>query len=304
MSSAGEVSVVRLPTMSTPDRPMQPRARPRPVTPGGRETTFGPDTGYFQNSLRGLLEDPNSFQRTPGFEFALDTGLEAVNRSNSRQRGSGNALLDLTKFATGLANQEYGSQVDRMGNLLGQEQQFDLGTEQNRLTEIRDREAARAARRGLTLQSNRDAMQGDLEGRRLALDSTRSDRDFALGQGQLDVSRRGQDLDFTLGTGRLGADYDLGRRGLDVNRERNVFDYDINRERNRLTGADQRNRFAIESGRLGIDAYDSQTRRGAARSNDWFHRRQAEIERNRMRGGARNRWGERLDGAPDYESYY
>lgn len=84
----------------------------------------------YGNQLRRMFE-PGGFEGTPGFKFALDTGLEAVGRSNSRNRGSGNALAELTKYGTGLAQQDYGNQMDRLGRLNGQEQQFELGQQSN-----------------------------------------------------------------------------------------------------------------------------------------------------------------------------
>jgi hypothetical protein len=43
----------------------------------------------YQNQLNAMLTNPGSYQGTPGFQFALNTGLDSVNRSNSAQRGSG-----------------------------------------------------------------------------------------------------------------------------------------------------------------------------------------------------------------------
>jgi len=83
----------------------------------------------YGNELSKMFQ-PGGYEGSTGFKFALDTGLDAVNRSNSRQRGSGNALLALTKYGTGLAQQDYGNQMDRLGRLQGQEQQYDLGQTQ------------------------------------------------------------------------------------------------------------------------------------------------------------------------------
>lgn len=85
----------------------------------------------YENELRKMLTDPGSFQGTPGFQFALDQGLGAINRSNSAQRSSGNVLAQLTKYGTGLAMQDYGNQMGRLGSLQGQAQQYDLGQGQN-----------------------------------------------------------------------------------------------------------------------------------------------------------------------------
>lgn len=85
----------------------------------------------YGNQLNTLLTNPGSFQGSPGFNFALNTGLDGVARQNSRVRGSGNALAALTQYGTGLAQQDYGNQVDRLGRLQGQQQQYQLGTDSN-----------------------------------------------------------------------------------------------------------------------------------------------------------------------------
>lgn len=59
----------------------------------------------------------NAFQAGPGYQFALDQGLEALNR-NAAARGqlaSGNNTQDILKYSQGLANQEYGNWQDRLG---------------------------------------------------------------------------------------------------------------------------------------------------------------------------------------------
>ena len=63
----------------------------------------------------------NAFQAGPGYQFALDQGLQALNR-NAASRGmlaSGNNSMDITRYAQGLANQEYGNWLDRLGNFSG-----------------------------------------------------------------------------------------------------------------------------------------------------------------------------------------
>lgn len=88
---------------------------------------------FFKSKLQGMLSDPSAFSGTPGFQFALNTGLDSVNRKLAAggMSNSGNALAELTKYGTGLAMQDYGNQIDRLGRLSGQEDQFGLGTQQN-----------------------------------------------------------------------------------------------------------------------------------------------------------------------------
>lgn len=86
----------------------------------------------YEKQLQGLLTNPGSFQGTPGFQFAFDTGLEGVNRQLAARgmTGSGNQLAEIMKYGTGLAQQDYGNQVDRLGRFSGQQQQYNLGNKQ------------------------------------------------------------------------------------------------------------------------------------------------------------------------------
>ncbi len=83
--------------------------------------------------LKKYTEQPGSYSGSPGFQFALDQGLDGVNRKMSAGgfNGSGNQLAELTKYGTGLAMQDYGNTLDRLGKLTGQEQAYDLGSTKN-----------------------------------------------------------------------------------------------------------------------------------------------------------------------------
>ena len=76
------------------------------------------------NKLNELLQNPSSITSTPGYQFAYDQGLEAVNRTAAAkgQLGSGNRLYDLTKFGQGLASQTYNNTVSQLGNFLNKTQ--------------------------------------------------------------------------------------------------------------------------------------------------------------------------------------
>ncbi len=81
----------------------------------------------YANKLDELIRSPGSFQGTPGFQFALDSGLQGVQRGMSSQRGSGNALAALMDRGIGVANQNYTDYAKLLGGLSGQEQQYDIG---------------------------------------------------------------------------------------------------------------------------------------------------------------------------------
>ena len=76
------------------------------------------------NKLNELLQNPESVTSTPGYQFAYNQGLEAVNRTAAAkgQLGSGNRLYDLTKYGQGLASQTYNNTVSQLGNFLNKTQ--------------------------------------------------------------------------------------------------------------------------------------------------------------------------------------
>jgi len=150
----------------------------------------------YEARLKALISNPSSIRDTPGYRFNLDQGLEAAQRSGSRMRGSGNVLAELQKLGSGYAESTYGAEVDRLGGLLGQEQQFKLGTDQN----------TNAA--------------------------TRNANDFTLGRQANDNTRRRGDQDFGIGMGRLGLDrgrLDLEGRNSAASNATNWFNAVTNR---------------------------------------------------------------------------
>lgn len=127
------------------------------------------------NRLRELIDNPDSFTGSPGYTFARDQGLQAAQRAMSRTRGSGNALAELTRLGTGYAAQDYGNTVDRLRGIVSDENQFALGTEQNRIA------------------------------------ATRNANDFALGNRNADNTRRANDQSYGVNLLRTGNDFTLGR---------------------------------------------------------------------------------------------
>lgn len=71
-----------------------------------------------QNALA-QLQDPNAFQRSPGFNFLQQQGMQGIERSAAARGGaaSGNALKALAQFNTGLAQQDYGNWWNRQAGL-------------------------------------------------------------------------------------------------------------------------------------------------------------------------------------------
>lgn len=67
-----------------------------------------------QSRYKQLLDDPSKIQQTAGYQFDLEQGNQAVNRSAAAKGmlNSGNVLAELAKFGQGLASKEYGNQLN------------------------------------------------------------------------------------------------------------------------------------------------------------------------------------------------
>lgn len=91
----------------------------------GQQQT-GADFSGYQNQLQGLLNDPSKIQQTAGYQFAVDQGNQAINRSAAAkgQLNSGGVLAELAKYGQGMASQDYGNQVNRLTGLMQGAQQF------------------------------------------------------------------------------------------------------------------------------------------------------------------------------------
>lgn len=204
-----------------------------------------------RNALRALMDDPNSFSGSPGYGFALNQGLDTIQRRAPGGRGSGNALAALTKYATNLASQDYDAEFGRRLSAASLEQQGEL------------------AGRGLDLDADRLGLDRD----RFGLEGDRFDLEAELGRGSLALNRDNAERDFGLGMFRATSDYDLGRRGLDDAREGRWLTYDLGRRGVDADVANSENRYNLDSARLDLDRYRARTDRGAARSTDYYRRR-------------------------------
>lgn len=89
-----------------------------------RGSDFAPDL----TRLQSLLTNPASIQKDPSYQFRLDEGNQAINRSAAAKGilGSGNVLAQLAKYGQGMASEEYGNQFSRLSDLLRQKQNFGL----------------------------------------------------------------------------------------------------------------------------------------------------------------------------------
>lgn len=84
-------------------------------------TAYGDATGA--NGPEGYARAVSSFQANPGYQFALNQGLQAIDRG-AASRGlvtSGNTLNAEQQYGTGLANQYYQQYVQNLQPYLGQQ---------------------------------------------------------------------------------------------------------------------------------------------------------------------------------------
>jgi hypothetical protein len=90
----------------------------------------GSDFSQEQNQLTGLLNDPSKIQQTAGYQFDVDQGNQAINRSAAAKGSlnSGGVLAELAKYGQGMASKEYGDQVNRLSGIIGQKQNFGVGS--------------------------------------------------------------------------------------------------------------------------------------------------------------------------------
>jgi hypothetical protein len=85
---------------------------------GQLRTDYEPYVAAGRNALANL-SDPNAFENSPGYQFAVDQGLDAVKtQANSLGRlASGNTLAALTDYNRVMAQQDYGNWWDRQSGV-------------------------------------------------------------------------------------------------------------------------------------------------------------------------------------------
>jgi hypothetical protein len=81
------------------------------------------------NGAAGYARAQQNFQANPGYQFQMDQGQQALNRSHAAagNLSSGNADTDTLKFSQGLANQSYGGYLQGLSPYLAGQQQATAG---------------------------------------------------------------------------------------------------------------------------------------------------------------------------------
>lgn len=80
------------------------------------------------NGQEGFGRAKANFQSSPGFDFQLNQGVDALSRAGvARGVATGNTLQDAQKFGTGLAQQDWGNYVSRLQPFMGATQNAAAG---------------------------------------------------------------------------------------------------------------------------------------------------------------------------------
>lgn len=98
----------------------------------------GANARLYGDQLNALMTDPSSITSRPGYQFRLNEGLSAIDRNASRAGylGSGNRLLELTRYGQDYASSEYDNEVNRLMSLMQDSRDFEsmrYDNEMNRL---------------------------------------------------------------------------------------------------------------------------------------------------------------------------
>lgn len=90
----------------------------QPMVQGGGDAYQAYLNATGANGAAGSQAATQAFQASPGYQYAMDQALNAVQRSAAARGGlaGGNATADILKTATGLADQGYQQYVNNLGN--------------------------------------------------------------------------------------------------------------------------------------------------------------------------------------------
>ena len=107
---------------------IQQYLNPRAGAIGGAASDVQTSNPY-EKRLQELVNNPNSISDSNAYKFRFNQGLQAQERGAAAKGmlGSGNTLAALAQYGQGLASDEYGNEVSRLGALSGQRDQYNLG---------------------------------------------------------------------------------------------------------------------------------------------------------------------------------
>ena len=102
-----------------------PSQNPNNVSgPGSAAQTadpFASQRPQYQQQLQQLMQNPNSVTNTPGYNFQMQQGTDAVARQQAAMGGAGSGAEQaaLTQYGQGLASNQYQQQFNNLSTLSG-----------------------------------------------------------------------------------------------------------------------------------------------------------------------------------------
>ena len=149
-------------------------------TPSTADNRFLTGLSSAESRLSSLLDNPDSTKETAAYKFRVGQGQQALERSLAAKGmlGSGNRLMELTKYGQDMGSQEYENQFGRLSNLTGQLQQGYLGQEginnQRYLGELETKQNLLSSLISGYNTARGQQLNADLGQRRLDLEQTQS----------------------------------------------------------------------------------------------------------------------------------
>ena len=107
---------------------IQQYLNPQSIAAGGAASGTQTSNPYEQR-LQQLVNDPNSISDSNAYKFRFNQGQQALERGAAAKGmlNSGNTLAALAQYGQGMASDEYGNEVSRLGALSGQRDSYNLG---------------------------------------------------------------------------------------------------------------------------------------------------------------------------------
>jgi hypothetical protein len=124
----------------------------------------------YEQRLQQLVNDPNSISDSNAYKFRFNQGQQALERGAAAKGmlNSGNTLAALAQYGQGMASDEYGNEVSRLGALSGQRDSYNLGLKGLANSEYGMRSSADQGRAGIALSALTSANNDRLRANQLA----------------------------------------------------------------------------------------------------------------------------------------
>lgn len=149
---------------------IQQYLNPQSSAAGGGAASGTQTSNPYEQRLQQLVNDPNSISDSNAYKFRFNQGQQALERGAAAKGmlGSGNTLAALAQYGQGMASDEYGNEVSRLGALSGQRDTYNLGLKGLANSEYGMRSGADQNRGSLALSALTTANDQRLKANQLA----------------------------------------------------------------------------------------------------------------------------------------